>query len=87
MFVAPQTGEAPTLNPMRLMLGSSGVVLVVLLILIAAGTSVWVIWLLKAMQLTSPYQASLEAVRWLDGPIVGTPLLSYAPADLISLRA
>src|SRR5262245_30664606 len=52
MFVAPQPGEAPTLNPIKLMLGSSGVVLVVLLILIAAGTSVWVIWLLKAMQLS-----------------------------------
>lgn len=43
--------------------------------------------LLRAIQLTSPYQASLEAVRWVEGPIVGTPLLSYAPADLVSLRA
>ena len=43
--------------------------------------------LLRGMQLTSPYQASLEAVRWVEGPIVGTPLLSYAPADLVSLRA
>jgi len=39
------------LNPISLMLGSSGVVLVVLLILIIAATGVWVIWLLKSMQL------------------------------------
>lgn len=43
--------------------------------------------MLRAMQLTSPYQASLDAVRWVEGPIVGTPLLSYAPTDLITLRA
>ena len=43
--------------------------------------------MLHAMQLTSPYQASLDAVRGVDGPIVGTPLLTYAPTDLITLRA
>ena len=40
------------LNPIKLMLGSSGVVLVVLLILMVAATGVWVIWLLKSMQLS-----------------------------------
>ncbi|MFO0571212.1 MAG: hypothetical protein U0263_36620 [Polyangiaceae bacterium] len=40
------------LNPIKLMLGSSGVVLVVLLILMMAATGVWVIWLLKSMQLS-----------------------------------
>ena len=40
--------------------------------------------LLRAMQLTAPYQASLDAVRWVEGPIAGTPLLTYAPTDLIS---
>ncbi|MCC6899644.1 MAG: MotA/TolQ/ExbB proton channel family protein [Polyangiaceae bacterium] len=39
------------LNPISLMLGSSGVVLVVLALLIVAATGVWVIWLLKSMQL------------------------------------
>jgi biopolymer transport protein TolQ len=39
------------LNPIKLMLGSSGIVLVVLLILMVAATGVWVIWFLKSMQL------------------------------------
>jgi Flp pilus assembly protein TadD len=41
---------------------------------------------LRAMQVTSPYQASLDAVKLVDGPIVGTPVLTYAPTNLISLR-
>jgi biopolymer transport protein TolQ len=39
------------LNPLELALGSSGVVLVVLLLLVAASLAVWVIWFLKASQL------------------------------------
>jgi len=50
MLLAAPAAEAQ-LNPIKLMLGSSGVVLVVLLILIVAATGVWVIWLLKSMQL------------------------------------
>ena len=50
MFVQGQA-EATQLNPIRLMLGSSGVVLVVLLILMCAATGVWVIWFLKSLQL------------------------------------
>jgi Flp pilus assembly protein TadD len=42
--------------------------------------------LLKAMRLTSPYQASLAVVKWVEGPIVGTPALTYAPTELISTR-
>src|SRR2546423_3408506 len=41
---------------------------------------------LRAMRLTSPYQASLETVKWVEGPIVGTPVLTYAPTELISSR-
>jgi hypothetical protein len=41
---------------------------------------------LSAMRLTSPYQASLEKVKWVEGPIVGTPVLTYAPTELISTR-
>ncbi len=41
---------------------------------------------LRVMRATAPYQASLEEVKWVEGPIVGTPLLTYAPTDLISLR-
>ena len=42
--------------------------------------------LLHAMETTSPYQASLEQVKWVEGPIVGTPVLTYAPTDLVSMR-
>jgi biopolymer transport protein TolQ len=40
------------LNPLDLMLGSSGIVLVVLLLLILASTFVWVIWVAKSLQLS-----------------------------------
>jgi biopolymer transport protein TolQ len=48
------------LDPIDLMLGSSGVVLVVLLLLIVASTLVWVIWFAKSAQLrrlTSSHRA------------------------------
>jgi biopolymer transport protein TolQ len=49
------TDTAPTnhkaLDPISLMLGSSGVVLVVLLLLIAASCIVWLIWFMKSAQL------------------------------------
>ena len=52
MHLAPvQTPETPELGPLQLMLNSSGVVLVVLLILISASVSVWLIWFLKSIQL------------------------------------
>jgi biopolymer transport protein TolQ len=48
----PPAEHAPkSLDPIALMLGSSGIVLVVLLILLAASTLVWVIWFLKSAQL------------------------------------
>jgi biopolymer transport protein TolQ len=43
--------QAGALDPIRLMLDSSGVVLVVLIILVTASTLVWLIWFLKAAQL------------------------------------
>ena len=39
------------LNPLDLALGSSGVVLVVLVLLVCASLSVWIIWFLKSSQL------------------------------------
>jgi biopolymer transport protein TolQ len=42
---------ATPLDPFALMLRSSGIVLVVLLILVAAGALVWLIWVLKSAQL------------------------------------
>jgi len=47
----PAAPDAKTLDPVTLMLGSSGVVLVVLLILIVASCLVWLIWFLKSAQL------------------------------------
>jgi biopolymer transport protein TolQ len=43
--------EAKSLDPFHLMLDASGIVLAVLLILIVASALVWVIWILKALQL------------------------------------
>jgi len=63
MFVPPAAPAAkPTpekLDPLSLMLDSSGVVLVVLCLLVAFSTAVWIIWLLKWMQL-SRLQAGLH---------------------------
>jgi biopolymer transport protein TolQ len=47
---AQQQGEL-SLDPLSLMLGSSGVVLVVLVILIVASLMVWLIWFAKSAQL------------------------------------
>ncbi len=44
-------GKAAKLSPLSLVLGSSGVVLAVLLLLVFASTAVWVIWLLKSAQI------------------------------------
>jgi biopolymer transport protein TolQ len=45
------TGSSAALDPFTLMLRSSGIVLFVLLILVAAGALVWLIWILKSAQL------------------------------------
>jgi Flp pilus assembly protein TadD len=41
---------------------------------------------LHLIALTSPYQASLEEVKWVDGPLVGRPVLAFNPQTLISMR-
>jgi biopolymer transport protein TolQ len=43
--------KAPTLDPIQLVLGASGVVLVVLSLLTVASVLVWLIWFLKTLQL------------------------------------
>ena len=35
------------------------------------------------LEVTAPYQAALDDVRWTDGPIAGRPVLTYAPKDFI----
>ena len=36
------------------------------------------------MEVTAPYQASLEEVKWTEGPIAGRPVLTFAPKNFIS---
>jgi Tfp pilus assembly protein PilF len=38
------------------------------------------------MRVTAPYQASLADVNWIEGPIPGRPVLSFAPRDFITLH-
>ncbi|MDB4884374.1 MAG: ASPIC/UnbV domain protein, partial [Gemmatimonadetes bacterium] len=40
----------------------------------------------RLMEVTAPYQASLEEVKWSEGPIAGRPVLTFAPKDFISTR-
>lgn len=47
----PAASKAPALDPIQLVLGASGVVLVVLSLLAVASVLVWLIWFLKTAQL------------------------------------
>ena len=41
---------------------------------------------LHLMELTSPYQAALDDVKWLEGPLMGRPVLTFNPKSLVMLR-
>jgi hypothetical protein len=41
----------------------------------------------QEMELTTPYQAALDAVNWTEGPLVGRPVLTFVPEDYLTLRA
>ena len=41
---------------------------------------------LRLIEVTAPYQASLDEVKWLEGPIVGRPVLAFNPQTLITTR-
>lgn len=41
---------------------------------------------LHLMELTSTYQAALDDVKWLEGPQVGRPVLTFTPKSLVTLR-
>ncbi len=41
---------------------------------------------LHVMEVTAPYQASLNEVAWIDGPLVGRPVLAFNPQSLIATR-
>jgi tetratricopeptide (TPR) repeat protein len=40
----------------------------------------------RLMEVTPSYQASLDEVSWLEGPLVGRPVLTFKPQSLIALR-
>jgi Tfp pilus assembly protein PilF len=40
----------------------------------------------QTVEVTSPYQASLEDVKWTEGPIAGRPVLTFAPKFFVSLN-
>jgi Flp pilus assembly protein TadD len=42
---------------------------------------------LHLMELTAPYQASLNEVQWVEGPLVGRPVIAFNPQTLIATRS
>jgi len=42
--------------------------------------------LFRVMEVTAPYQASLDEVKWTEGPIVGRPILTFAPKSFVSVK-
>jgi Flp pilus assembly protein TadD len=42
--------------------------------------------LLRVMEVTAPYQASLDEVKWTEGPIAGRPVLTFAPKSFVSVK-
>ena len=37
------------------------------------------------MEVTAPYQAKLSEVKWVEGPLVGRPILTFEPQSLIAM--
>ena len=42
--------------------------------------------LVRVLEVTAPYQASLDEVRWIEGPIPGRLIVTFAPKSFISER-
>lgn len=42
--------------------------------------------LLRAMEVTVPYQADLQAVAWIEGPLTGRPVLTFNPQSIFATR-
>ncbi|HUC40984.1 MAG TPA: FG-GAP-like repeat-containing protein [Gemmatimonadales bacterium] len=41
---------------------------------------------LRLMEVSAPYQSSLARVDWIEGPLIGRPLISFNPQTLITMR-
>lgn len=74
----PVRPEPQKLDPLQLMLGSSGIVLVVLLILITASFAVWIIWLLKTLQVSRLRSENNEFEREAEAITSSSDLISLA---------
>lgn len=78
MLLSTTNEPQAALDPIHLMLDASGVVLVVLLLLIAASTLVWVIWVAKSLQLKRLLSAHRKFEREASQVSSGSELLSLA---------
>lgn len=70
----------PKLDPLSLALGSSGIVLAVLVLLLVAAGAVWVIWALKWLQLRRLTEAQHRFERAAESAHSGSELISLALA-------
>jgi thioredoxin-like negative regulator of GroEL len=42
---------------------------------------------IQQMKLTTPYQAALDEVRWVEGRLIGRPVLTFQPKDFLTLHS
>ncbi|HET9956037.1 MAG TPA: MotA/TolQ/ExbB proton channel family protein [Polyangiaceae bacterium] len=78
MTAQPEAAPPKAIDPLALMLGSSGVVLVVLVLLIVAAALVWLIWFLKFAQIARLRAALRSFERAAEGVSRASDLLSLA---------
>jgi biopolymer transport protein TolQ len=74
----PAKPDSPKLDPLELMLNSSGIVLVVLGILVIASFAVWVIWLLKTLQVMRLRSLNGDFEKEAEGIVNASDLISLA---------
>ena len=72
----PPSVKAPLEETIRLLRGGN-----------TAGARASLDRFLSAIELTSGYQASLDEVKWLEGPLVGRPVLTFTPKSIAMLRS
>jgi len=73
-----QATEPHQLDPLQLMMATSGIVRVVLLGLIVASFAVWVIWLLKTLQVMRLRSLNHEFEREAEAVVNAQDLISLA---------
>ena len=73
-----QPPEPHQLDPLQLMMGTSGIVLVVLIALMIASFAVWIIWLLKTLQVSRLRSLNREFEREAEAVVNAQDLISLA---------